>query len=201
SGDPLITWDGSMNFPGQNSGNPWGPVGEHARVQGSNFPDGPYKLVLSPGDVNSDANVCSSGNQIPLAVSVTASGGNFDAHFDWPMAANQVNQQYSICALNAADSSVASHLDSGPFTLLAANPPQITLSDDKVVPGKSITVTGQNWVPEQAIQIYAASCQACSTSRVATVSVQSDGHNSGTFNATLTIPANAAPGNYFVRSA
>src|SRR5262249_19151589 len=41
-------------------------------------------------------------------------------------------------------------------------------------------------------------CQSCGTSRVATISVQSSGHNSGTFNASLTIPANATPGTYFV---
>ena len=63
SSDPTITWDSSMIFPGQNSGNPWGPVGEHAQVQGSNFPDGVYDLVLAAGDVNSDATVCSSSRR------------------------------------------------------------------------------------------------------------------------------------------
>jgi hypothetical protein len=196
--DPIITWDSSMIFPGQNSGNPWGPVGEHAHVQGSHFPDGQYKLVLAPGDVNGDANVCSPGNQIPLNASATASGGSFDATFDWPTAANQVNQQYSICALGLVDNTVASHLDSGPFTVLDADQPQITLSATAVSAGGSITVSGQNWVPEQGVQVFVVTCQSCGTAPVATIAVQSTGHNSGTFSVSLKFPANLAPGDYFV---
>jgi hypothetical protein len=186
-----------MIFPGQNSGNPWGPVGEHARVQGSNFPDGQYKLVLAAGDVNTDATVC-TGTTIPVGSPVTTSGGTFDASFDWPSAANQVNSKYSICALKASDNSVASHLDSGPFTVLAANPPSLTLSSTSVTAGGSITASGQNWVPEQQVLVYAASCQSCGAPKTASVTVNSTGHTSGTFTATLTFPTSVTPGSYFL---
>lgn len=197
STDPTITWDGSMIFPSQNSGNPWGPVGEHAQVQGSNFPDGAYDLVLALGDVNNDATVCSSST-IPVGPTVSASGGAFTANFDWPAAANQVNSTYSICALNDSDHSVASHQDTGPFTVLSANAPSISISSATVAAGGKITVTGQNFVPEQTVTVYVAPCSSCGAPKTVNVNVNSSGHTSGTFSTTLTLPASTAPNSYFV---
>lgn len=197
SSDPTIVWDGSMIFAGQNSGNPWGPVGEHAQVQGSNFPDGVYDLVLAAGDVNADSTVCSSGT-IPVGSPVTASGGSFTASFDWPSAANSVNTAYSICALNDGDHSVASTLDSGPFTVLSAGAPIIAISASSIAAGGNITVTGQNFVPEQSVLIYIAPCSSCGAPKTASASVTSAGHNAGTFSVKLTIPTSTSPSGYFV---
>src|SRR5579859_1405703 len=56
---PIIHWDASMINPGQNNGNPWGPVGEITMVNGVNFtPNVQLHLVLAPGDSNADATVC-----------------------------------------------------------------------------------------------------------------------------------------------
>ncbi len=203
STNPTIVWDGSMIYTGQNSGNPWGPVGEHSRVQGQNFPDGQYKLVLAKGDVNdptTGAAVCLPSNLIDLGVAVAVSGGSgtFDAMFDWPAAANQVHAGYSICALKASDGTLASHSDSGPFTVLSANPPQIQLSTTTLARGASLTVTGQNFVPPQSILVYAAPCQACGAPKTAQATVTSADLNAGTFTVTLDIPAGATPGHYYV---
>jgi hypothetical protein len=204
SSDPVIVWDSSMLFPGQNGGNPWGPVGEHARVQGQHFPDGHYNLVLAPGDVNSDATVCSSANPIPVPVTsgqVTASGGSFNATFVWPATANNVNTAYSICALNPADNTVASHLDSGPFTVLAANSPSLSVLTTSLTAGDSVNISGQNWVPEQPVLVFIAPCQSCDAQKTTSATVTSTGHNAGTFSVTLTVPASTAAGIYFLGAA
>jgi hypothetical protein len=197
SSNPTITWDGSMIFAGQNSGNPWGPVGEHAQVQGSNFPDGVYHLVLAAGDVNSDATVCSA-SAIPVGSPVNASGGSFTASFDWPSAANSVNTAYSICALNDADHTVASTQDSGPFTVLSASAPSISISPSSVAAGGSVTITGQNFVPEQSVLVYISPCTSCGAPKTVSATVQSTGHNTGSFTTKLTIPTSTSPASYFV---
>ena len=56
-GDPIIHWDSSMIYPGQNNGYPWGPVGEQVRIHGEKFTAGEVvgqaiKLALLQGDVN-----------------------------------------------------------------------------------------------------------------------------------------------------
>lgn len=203
--DPVIVWDQSMIYGSQNGGNPWGPVGEHARVQGQHFPDGQYKLVLGKGDVNNDPSgtgltVCGPANLIDLSLTVTVSGGTqtFDASFDWPAAAGQVHAAYSICALKAADGSLASHLDTGPFTVLAASAPHIQLSAATLAPGATLTVTGKNFVPPQSILVYAAPCQNCGAPKTAQATVTSADPNAGTFTATLTIPAGTTPGSFYV---
>ena len=198
--DPVIVWDQSMIYDGQNGGNPWGPVGEHARVQGQHFPDGQYKLVLAKGDVDNDATVCAPANLIDLGVAVTVSGGaqTFDASFNWPAAAGQVHAAYSICALKASDGSLASHLDTGPFTVLAASAPRIQLSAATLAPGATLTVTGKNFVPPQSVLVYAAPCQNCGAPKTAQATVASADPNAGTFTATLTIPPGTTPGSFYV---
>ena len=55
----------------------------------------------------------------------TDSSGKFAQNFSWPVAAGQVNKEYSICAARATDGNIVSHRDDGPFTVLAASPPVI----------------------------------------------------------------------------
>src|SRR5260370_33551288 len=55
-GDPIIHWDSSMIYPGQNHGDPWGPGGETAIVHGANFaPDQQLRITDVPGNSNTDA--------------------------------------------------------------------------------------------------------------------------------------------------
>src|SRR6266853_6002043 len=129
-GGPIIHWDSSMIYAGQNNGYPWGPVGENTIVHGAGFTANQnLRLVVSPGDSNADANVCQQSVLTIVVATVTSdSAGNFTQNFPWPGAAGHVNQGYSICALLMADNSTVSRRDDGPFTVLTSNPPVITLS-------------------------------------------------------------------------
>lgn len=83
-----------MIYPGQNNGDPWGPVGENAIVHGANFsPNTQLRLVVSPGDSNSNASVCKqSAVTVVVATITTDSSGGFTQNFPWPATANKVNQ-------------------------------------------------------------------------------------------------------------
>jgi zinc-ribbon domain len=69
-----------------------------------------------------------------------------------------------------------------------------------VAAGNTVTVSGQNWVPPQAVSINIAGCAACEpgNTEVTNVSVNSTGLNSGSFSKVITIPASTRPGNYVV---
>lgn len=199
---PVIHWDSSMIYAGQNNGNPWGPVGENTIVHGANFPaNEQLRLVIAPGDSNRDATVCKQAVvTVPIANIITDASGSFTQNFSWPAIAGQVNQAYSICSLLASDSSVASTRDDGPFTVLSSSPPAINLSATTVAVGGTITITGQNWVPPQPVSVNIAGCAACEpgSTEVTHGSTTSAGLNSGSFSLTVTIPASAKPGNYVV---
>ncbi len=199
---PIIHWDSSMIYAGQNNGNPWGPVGENTIVHGANFPaNEQLRLTIAPGDSNQDATVCNQAVvTVPIANVITDSTGNFTQNFSWPAIAGQVNQPYSICSLLASDSSVASTRDDGPFTVLSSSPPAINLSATAVAVGGTITITGQNWVPPQPVSVNIAGCAACEpgNTEVTHGSTTSAGLNSGSFSLAVTIPASAKPGNYVV---
>lgn len=201
-GGPIIHWDSSMIYAGQNNGNPWGPVGENTIVHGASFTaNTKLSLVVSPGNSNNDANVCQQSLlTIVVGTTTTDNTGGFTQNFAWPGAAGHVNQGYSICALLVSDNSTASSRDDGQFTVLTASPPVITLSTNSVAVGNTVTVSGQNWVPPQAVSINIAGCTACEpgNTEVTNVSVNSTGLNSGSFSKVITIPASTRPGKYVV---
>lgn len=200
---PVIHWDGAMIYPGQNKGNPEGPVGEIAVVHGENFTataGQPLKLMLVAGDTNNDATLCQAANTPVNVGNITPSAdGTFSSQFTWPSAAGQVNKTYSICSLLASNNTVASSLDDGPFTVLAGQP-TLKISASSVVAGGTLTISGQNWVPPQPLDIDIADCPDCDpgNSTIATATTNSVGLNSGTFHITVPILATAAPGNYVV---
>lgn len=196
----IISWDSSMIFPGQNSGNPWGPVGEAAKVHGQQFAaNTTYYLTLVPGDTTSDPTVCQNAG-ITVVNSVTSDAtGNFDASFLWPAAAGTVGQTYSICGRVLSDGSLYSILDgTGPFTVLASNPPAIQLASNPVTAGDTLTVTGQNWVPPQPVKVTISTCFSCSPT--ITKTVNSTGLNTGTFSVDIPIPADLPAGNYAINA-
>ena len=195
SGGPVINWDSSMIYAGQNNGNPEGPVGEQAKVNGSGFSAGnDVNVVLAPGDSTFNPATCQSSNDVGIANDVTIqSDGTFSLSFTWPHAASEFGS-YSICALDPSDGSVISNEDGGPFTVLSPDPPAIQVSTTQVAPGNSVTITGSNFDPSQAVNVLIASCHNCGASPIASTTTNSDG--SGNFSATLTIPGNATPGGY-----
>jgi hypothetical protein len=196
-----IAWDSSMIYSGQNNGNPEGPVGEHAKVHGSNFtePDGTaLALQLVQGDVNSAQGsayeFCKlSTTKVALPGTVTEHGGAFDSSFDWPSGAS--SGQWSICAYtpDGLPAGGGNTNAPGPFTVLSSDAPEISLSATSVAAGGTITVTGQNFLPAQPnINVVIGPCHNCGASAVATQTVSSS--SKGDFTATMTIPANTPPG-------
>ncbi|MFL5691007.1 MAG: hypothetical protein ACJ795_04310, partial [Ktedonobacteraceae bacterium] len=147
------------------------------------------------------ATLCKS----PVATvgTATSSGaGQFYQNFSWPAAAGQVNKTYSICAIRLADGSVASSKDDGPFTVLTSSPPVIDISSTSVAAGSTVTITGHNWVPPQAVNINIAGCADCEpgNTEVATVTTHSTGLNDGSFSVVMTIPTNTKAANYVVNA-
>lgn len=204
--DPVIHWDSNMIYPGQNNGNPWGPVGENALVHGEKFTASgvlgqQITLALIKGDVNNPPGGGSyefcklAGPKIPLPGKAQVdSAGAFDYNFVWPPAAN--SGMYSICAYNTVDGLPVGNIDDGPFTALAPSAPSVSVSSASVAAGQSITVTGKNWVPPQDVNVYIAACVDCDGPIVVSGTAHSSGLNTGSFSITFTIPANATPGNY-----
>lgn len=204
---PIIHWAANMITPVQNNGNPWGPVGELTTVNGENFtPNVQLRLVLAPGDSNTDATLCQQPGVTVISSTVfTNSTGRFGTAegfegFYWPAAANQVNQGYSICSVLASDHSLASSHDDGPFTVQSASPPAIEYSRTNVAAGGTVIFTGQNWVPPQQVLIDLTGCSACSPRNglITIGSVTSTGLNSGTFQIAIVIPRTIQPANYTV---
>lgn len=199
---PIIHWNASMIYAGENNGNPWGPVGENASVEGANFPaNQQLRLVLVQGDSNNDAALCHS----PVATVGSAtsnSAGQFYQNYSWPAAAGQVNKAYSICAIKAADGGIASSKDDGPFTVLSSSPPVIDVSPASVAAGSTVTVTGHNWVPPQPVNINIAGCADCEpgNTEVTSVTAHSTGLNDGSFSTVVTIPASTKAANYVVNA-
>ncbi|HEX9134439.1 MAG TPA: hypothetical protein VF844_19275 [Ktedonobacteraceae bacterium] len=199
-GGPIIHWDSSMIYAGQNNGFPWGPVGENTIVHGANFSSNQQlRLIVVPGDSNNSGAVCRQTG-VTVATVKTSTSGTFDQNFLWPASAGRVNQGYSICSILVADGSLASRFDDGPFTVLTANPPAIDISSNSVQAGGNVTVTGHNWVPPQQVSINIAGCAACEpgSSEVTNASTTSTGLNDGSFSIAVTIPASTKPGSYVV---
>ena len=204
--DPIIHWDSNMIYPGQNSGNPWGPVGESALVHGEKFTASgvlgqPVKLALIKGDVNNPPGGGSyefcklAGPKIALPGQAQVdSTGVFTYNFSWPPEAN--SGMYSICAYNTLDGLPVGNIDDGPFTVLSGGAPSVSVSVASLSAGQSITVTGKNWVPPQDVNVYIAACVDCDGPVVVAGTAHSSGLNTGTFSITFSIPANTTPGNY-----
>lgn len=198
---PMITWDASMIYSDQNTNAPWGPVGENAIVHGSNFAPTPKLfLLLVPGDSNENASLCAQTGVNVASVSVNSTG-KFSTSFLWPATTGKIGQKYSICAQNASHTVVSSH-DSSPFTVLAGSP-TVHISPSNVATGSSVTITGQHWVPPQAVTIVIGNCGTCigsPSNTFLTRTVISSGLNAGVFTTTLTIPMNFSLDTYAVEA-
>src|SRR5438552_17435514 len=78
---PIIHWNSSMIYAGQNNGNPWGPVGENASVNGQNFPaNKQLRLILVAGDSNDTPSACKTSVATVSSVT-TDSTGQFAQNF------------------------------------------------------------------------------------------------------------------------
>ncbi|MGB8345125.1 MAG: hypothetical protein WCD86_09585 [Ktedonobacteraceae bacterium] len=189
---PIIYWDKSMIYPGQNNGNPWGPVGENALIHGQGFPANlQMSIVIVPGNSNQNPALCGKAPAATLGDVTSGGAGTFQLSFTWPGQAGGVNSDYSVCSLS--NGLPTSYRDGGPFTVLANSAPSISVSPNSVQPGSTITISGQNWVPPQQVNITITG-----SSQILNATPTSSGLNTGSFSLTVNIPASAPPGGYVV---
>jgi hypothetical protein len=201
-GAPVITWVNSLF---DHNGNPLGPTGALETAHGQNFTAGTqYIVYVQRGDTNADSTVCNAGGGVVIGDTATTPvvakvDGTFDVTFTWPAAANVVGD-WSVCAESAADHSVASRADSGPFYLIVASTPRISFTPTTAQPGDTIKVTGANWVPGGTLPVQVAlyPCHDCDSPPTASQSATASGYSTGTFTTVLTIPLDAAAGTYYV---
>lgn len=199
SNTPSIAWTNSLF---DHNGNPLGPIGALETAHGQNFMAGMQVVIyVHRGDTNADAAVCNAGGGVVIGDTPTTvkGDGTFDVTFNWPLAANVVGT-WSICAANAADHSVVSSSDSGPFDLIVAATPRISFTPTTAHPGDTIKVTGNHWVPGGSlpVQVGLYPCHDCGGAPIVTQSATASGFSTGTFTTALTIPPDTAPGTFYV---
>jgi hypothetical protein len=174
-----------------------GPVGANLTVEGSNWPTS-TTLTVWPAP---DANTCAQQQAQPPGYAgtiVVDSTGNAKGPYAWPQAANTVNQAYILCAVDGTTMVSPDVQSNGidTYTVLAADPPAITLSSSTLLQGATLTVSGQNWFPQQALTVSVCTDNPCTGQPI--TSRSSGSAQDGTFQITLTIPESTAAGPYFV---
>jgi hypothetical protein len=202
AGNPQLT----LTLPNGNTqlvGHP----GTRVHISGSGFPSGALMLYTT-----ADPNKCAQGDANLVAfdtnpkVSVKGNG-NFQLNSSWPTSASTATTAYYLCAIDSNGNGTASNT---PFTV--AQP--VTLTIQSVVaqsggqstpvtanqpvtvqPGGQITLTGSNWLPSQAVNV---GTNILATGGQSYVGASTTPDAQGSFSVTLTIPADAAPGNYFI---
>jgi hypothetical protein len=207
-----IRWDASMIIPGQNSNNPAGPVGERALIHGEALPNQTLVIWLVAGDAvaTGGAQFCGNARQSVALTNALAvpSSGHYDYAFYWPAKAS--SGQWSVCAYNNPSFAIAGSSVDGPFTVMATSAPAISVVSANVTAGIGVTVTGHNWLPAQAVNVFIGDLQACAVgscnpffptvtnkSPIASTVAQSTA-TGGDFTVTLPIPATAPSGTFRV---
>lgn len=203
--DSIIHWDQSMIYPGQNKGNPEGPVGEIAVVHGEHFTaNTALDLVVVAGDSNSDSSLCQSpGTEgtVKVATATTDATGGFTASFSWPAGVGKAGRTRANSLCSYSSDTLISSRDDGPFTVLTDHKPTFSLSATRVAAGDKITISGQNWVPPQPVNVTIASCADCDPGAGAVIAggaTTTSGLTTGTFSLSVSIPANMPPNTYVV---
>jgi hypothetical protein len=181
-----------------------GPVGAHLTVEGANWPAS-TSITIWPAP---DAATCAQQQAQPpdYAGQIVVNGdGNAQGSYVWPKAVNGVNQTYTLCAVDGTTTVSPNVQVNAPntYTVLAANPPTLTVSPGAIIQGQdnSITVTGQNWfAPGQAVIVNVCTDASCTAQPIASQTII-PAQDTGTFQVTLSIPPATAPGAYFVEAA
>jgi hypothetical protein len=179
-----------------------GPVGALLTVEGANWPPG-TSITIWPAP---DANTCAQQQAQPPSYAGTirvSDAGNASGPYAWPQAANTVNQTYILCAVDGGTTVSPDVQSNGitQYTVLAAAAPSLTVSPSAIVQGQdaTLTVSGQNWLPQQPMTVTVCSdphnCSGSQLTSQTTASVQD-----GTFQITLTIKGDTEPGPYYVQA-
>ncbi|GCE17796.1 hypothetical protein [Dictyobacter kobayashii] len=190
--DPTPTatpsYNPTLNIALPTGGNLAGQPGTVIQLTGAGFP--PNSDVTF--SIATDPNQCNTGNGgvaalQPQQPAKSDANGGFMVQASWPAGANQPNTKYYVCA-NATSVNVAAA--NTPFTVTGQ--PTAASSNQTVNAGDKVTITGQNWLPQQGLNVSITAGQGGTT----IVSGQVTPDVNGTFTLDLTIPAGTTAGNY-----
>jgi hypothetical protein len=191
-----------------------GPVGTNVTISGSGMnANDAYQIGYASQDIG-----CSSGFQAFSGLSAnTDSNGNFQSlTFSWPSTVANVGTVYYICAQDASSSQAQSQAT---FTVAAAQPPAITLTEvasssagggaqgpTGFYPGGKVQIDGTSFLPGGVpLQVFLTTGQIQQqsdlNSAVLLSPVNGQGATSqsdGTVSITVKIPRSQSVGNYFI---
>ncbi len=173
-----------------------GPVGTHLTVEGAGWPANSTLTIWPALDASGCAqDPTSDAGTIPVDGAGIARGS-----YDWPASANQVNQRYTLCAKDGETRATAQANAPNTFTVLAADPPSLTVSPPALIPGGTVTVVGQNWLPAQTvtISICANLLEPATCAPPIIASRQIGPADDGSFQTELALPSDTSPNAYYV---
>lgn len=146
-----------------------------------------------------DPNQCKAGGELTQfssqPVETVQADGTFALHTIWPKNANQPGTAYYVCALSsntAGESTISGQ------TFSVAQKVTVSASTSSVNAGDSITLTGENWLPPQQLQVNIVPSQGAGNADNAIASATATPDNNGHFSVNLTIDSNAQPGQYVI---
>lgn len=174
---------------------PIGHPGTKVDITGQGFtPNSAVKLYTTI-----DPNQCKAGGDLrqfsSQPVESIQADGTFALHTLWPKSANQPGTAYYVCALS---SNIAGESAISGQTFSVAQKVTVSASTSNVNPGDSITITGDNWLPPQQLQVSIVPSQDASNANNAIASATATPDNNGHFSVNLTIDSNAQPDQYMI---
>lgn len=174
---------------------PIGHPGTKVDITGQGFtPNGTISLYTTI-----DPNQCKAGGELTQfssqPVETVQADGTFTLHTIWPKNANQPGTAYYVCALSsntAGESAISGQ------TFSVAQKVTVSTSTSNVNPGDPITLTGDNWLPPQQLQVSIVPNQSAGNTNNAIASATTTPDSNGHFSVNLTIDGNAQPGQYVI---
>ncbi len=167
-----------------------GPVKTLVTLQGAGWPSGSQVLIFYDNDPT-----CAGPNHTELSpdpAPTANSAGEFSVKFSWP--AVDATGTWYICAATSDGATTGK----ASFGVLSLTPPSLTiLTKGPFLPGQTITVQGENWLPGGlyiAFSLQRAGTKTSYPLEESPISLQN-----GTFSATsITIPSYLPPGSYIL---
>ena len=177
----------TISLPG--GAQPVGHPGTQVTISGSGFqPNSGINLYTT-----ADKAQCTTGGNMqpfPTPSPVTVQGnGTIAVNASWPTNAAQPTTSYYVCAIATTNTF---GISSNTFTV--AQNVTVSVSTQSAQPGSTVTVTGANWLPVQALNVSITPGQGAT----ALITQQIMPNSDGTFSVNLIIPQTATPGSYGV---
>lgn len=174
-----------------------GPVGAHLTVEGANW-SANATLTIWPA-LTQAACAQTPPSAITGSLMIDATG-SASGSYVWPLSVNAVGQSYVLCGSDGTLTIMPGVTVNAPntYTVLAANPPAITLTPPKITQGDMFTISGQNWKPAQPVTVNICSDAACNTQALPSQRVTSN--DDGTLEIQFPTSSNTPAGTYYVQA-